>query len=81
MRIKIHIKNRCIDAYSISNDSVHENETKESKGRLLLIIVKGEHIFDTNGKTLGYQCKYLFLYYLASVLMNFSCYINFYFKN
>ena len=30
--------------------SVHENETKESKGRLLLIIVKGEKIDDPNGR-------------------------------
>eukprot|EP00090_Calanus_glacialis_P013221 TRINITY_DN2186_c0_g1_i1.p1 TRINITY_DN2186_c0_g1~~TRINITY_DN2186_c0_g1_i1.p1 ORF type:complete len:504 (-),score=133.14 TRINITY_DN2186_c0_g1_i1:137-1591(-) len=34
--------------------SVHENETKESKGRLLLIIVKGDNIFDTNGNIHAY---------------------------
>ena len=30
--------------------SVEETETKESKGRLLLIIVKGEHIKEDGGK-------------------------------
>eukprot|EP00092_Neocalanus_flemingeri_P031088 GFUD01033768.1.p1 GENE.GFUD01033768.1~~GFUD01033768.1.p1 ORF type:complete len:485 (-),score=138.51 GFUD01033768.1:275-1729(-) len=34
--------------------SVHENETKESKGRLLLIIVKGDNIFDPSGNIHAY---------------------------
>ena len=56
--MKNEIKAHSIHANCDLNDSVHENETKESKGRLLLIIVKGEHIFDTNGKTLVKSCKY-----------------------
>jgi len=40
--------------YLTKQKSVHENETKESKGRLLLIIVKGEHIFDANGNIHAY---------------------------
>ena len=50
----------------ILNDSVHENETKESKGRLLLIIVKGDNIFDTNGKKTEEKNEDYILYtYLA----------------
>ena len=32
------------------SSSVEETETKESKGRLLLIIVKGDHIKEDGGK-------------------------------
>ena len=43
-----------------SQHSAHENETKESRGRLLLIIVKGEKIDDPNGRkqalTLSIAC-------------------------
>ena len=39
----------------IFSSSVEETETKESKGRLLLIIVKGEHIKDDGGKR--HVCK------------------------
>ena len=49
----------------ILNDSVHENETKESKGRLLLIIVKGDNIFDTNGKKTEENEDYILYTYLA----------------
>jgi len=35
---------------TIFSSSAEETETKESKGRLLLIIVKGEHIKEDGGK-------------------------------
>ena len=41
---------------------VEETETKESKGRLLLIVVKGEHIKEDGGKQHVLRTMYIELY-------------------
>ena len=66
-----------------SQYSAHENETKESRGRLLLIIVKGEKIDDPNGRkqalTLSYACFVqclFFSFFLLYILLFRPTFVN-----
>ena len=46
----------------------HDNETREAPGRLMLIIQKGEHLFDQNkGKRHAYKMHVSSIHYKPSV--------------